>query len=196
MDLVLHDFVTHRLGAVQFNPNDIILGNDEAEKTIDFEFQYRSKPHPPLFMLLHTKTLYKKDSHLQDTQLVHHGVKISQLLLNTNTHSRVLDFTGSDFHARFEAMTSNLYPEYATMVDDFGGCLVLPLSKIPNSVYMDPHDNKLWGKISLKMPPHIGEANIDPDETMTFEVRAILLYKDLRLMKNEFSTRKVLQLRR
>jgi len=196
VDLVLHDFQTVRLGQVSFNPTQVELGNDPQTKTIDFEFEYRTKPHPPLFMILHTKTLFKTITRLQDMATCHHGVSISQLQLNSNTHTRVMDFTGHNFHARFGAMTTNLFPEFKPLVDDFGGCVVIPLSKIPNSVYMSPHEDRMWGRISLTHPEYMGETEINPNEECIYEVRAILYYKDLRLIKNESSSKKVLQLQR
>ena len=116
--------------------------------------------------------------------------------LNTNTRTKVIDMTGHDFHPRFQAMTTNLFPEFKPLVDDFGGCLAIPLCKIPDSVYMDPHGDKFWGKMKLKMPEFIGNNAVNPNELITFEVRAILLYKDLKLIKNEFSSRQVLELLR
>ena len=196
VDLVLHDFVTYRLGQVSFNPAHIEVGNDEREKEIHFEIDYRTKPHPPLIMLLHTKSVFKPISKLQSSAIAHHGVAISELQLNSNTHLKVIDMTNHDFHSRFQAMTTNLFPEFKPLVDDFGGCLALPLCKIPNSVYMDPHGDKFWGKVKLKMPEVIGDHAVNPNELLTYEVRAILLYKDLKLMKDEFSSRKVLELSR
>ena len=146
-------------------------------------------------MILHTKHIFERNSALQNMQTCHQGVPISQLRLNSNTHTRVLDFTGSNFKPRFEAMTANMFPQYETMVDDYGGIITIPLCKIPDSVYMDPHDDKFWGKITLRHPDHIGQP-ADPDETCTYEVRAIMLYKDLKFIKNEFSSRKMLELLR
>ena len=79
------------------------------------------------------------------------------------------------------------------MTDGIGSCIVVPLCKLPESVYMDPHDDSLYGKAVLKFPGVLRRKQID--ENLSFELRLTLVYKDRHLEVNEDGTRKLLDLR-
>ena len=78
------------------------------------------------------------------------------------------------------------------MTDGIGACVVVPLCKLPESVYMDPHDDSLHGKALLSFPSMIRAAVLGED--LNFELRLTLVYKDRHLEVNQDGTRKLLDL--
>ena len=76
------------------------------------------------------------------------------------------------------------------MRDGFGACVVIPINKLPESVYMDPHDDTIWGKATLAIPDFIGSKQVS-NVAYRSTLRLTLVYKDLHLELNETGVRRV-----
>ena len=187
VDLVLHDFETRNLGQAHFMANPLNR-EDHANVTVEFEFNYRTKPQP-LYMIFHTVTNYQLESAFQSVPFCHQGPVIDSLTLHTNTRSRVFYYSGAA-HERLELLTVNNFPQYTPMRDGFGACVVVPINKLPESVYMDPHDDTIRGKATLSIPDFMGTKMVsDIDYRST--LRLTLVYKDLHLELNDVGVRRV-----
>ena len=188
-DLYVHDFRYQRLGYGS-------MDQDTLSKTTEFKIFLRTRPEP-LFMLFFTKVRYDVDEDMLPDirrQYYHHGPVITGLTLHTNTKRNVITYKNAE--ARLAAFTSNHYPEYKHLVDHFGGCVAIPYSALPRSVYESGFDDELSGSITTRIPDAILGEHMEQIGLfeIEYEVAVVFVYKDYFITINDNSVQRVLDL--
>ena len=101
----------------------------------------------------------------------------------------MLDYTSKDHRARPLQLTQDVFPEYHPPRHHYGGYVCIPYCSIPKSVHVDGFDEQLSGRVVVESTTNLRHMS-DANRPMTYDLCALVMYKDKFLSVNENEIRR------